>query len=74
MKKAISKTDGFGARRPPSSLNKGCTSRTTKLHNNFLTEQFPPMFLNIKSKIMKQTQKYRQLSLFDNLTEGGVNL
>ena len=29
------------------------------------------MFLNIKSKIMKQTQKYRQLSLFDNLTEGG---
>ena len=24
------------------------------------------MFLNIKSKIMKQAQKYRQLSLFDN--------
>lgn len=29
------------------------------------------MFLNIKSKIMKQTQKYWQLSLFDNFAEGG---
>ena len=29
------------------------------------------MFLNIKSKIMKQAQKYRQLSLFDNFAEGG---
>ncbi len=29
------------------------------------------MFLNIKLKIMKQTQKYRQLSLFDNLAGGG---
>lgn len=27
------------------------------------------MFLNIKSKIMKQTQKYRQLSLFDDTEE-----
>lgn len=49
-------------------------SCTTKLHNNFLTGQFQSMFLNIKSKIMKPTQKYRQLSLFDNPAEGGVNL
>ena len=41
----------------------------TKLRNNFLTGQFPPMFLNIKSKIMKQMQKYRQLSLFDDTEE-----
>ena len=27
------------------------------------------MFLNIKSKIMKQAQKYRQLSLFDDTEE-----
>ena len=44
-------------------------SCTTKLHNNFLTGQFQPMFLNIRLKIMKQTQKYRQLSLFDDAEE-----
>ena len=36
------------------------SSRTPKLHNNFLTGQFPPMFLNIKSKIMKQMQKWSE--------------
>ena len=41
----------------------------TKLRNNFLTGQFQPLFLNINPKIMKQTQKYRQLSLFDDAEE-----
>ena len=44
-------------------------SDITKLLNNFFTGQFLPMFLNIKSKSMKQAQKYSQLSLFDDTEE-----